>query len=102
MVELDAGRLRAARDWGSRWIALVLALASLVALIGVFVLVRAVMLRGAVLPGVKVAGIDVGGLSRADARAKIVATLGANLDRPVTVVVGRSEFTTRPSRLYEL
>jgi len=49
-----------------------------------------------------VAGIDVGGLSRADARAKIVATLGANLDRPVTVVVGRSEFTTRPSRLYEL
>ena len=60
------------------------------------------MLRSAVLPGVKVAGVDVGGLSRADARAKIEATLGANLERPVTVVVGRGEFTTRPTRLYEL
>ena len=79
-----------------------LALAILVAVLGAFVLVRAVMLRGAVLPGVNVAGIDVGGLSRADARAKIEATLGANLGRPVTVVVGTREFTTRPSRLYEL
>jgi vancomycin resistance protein YoaR len=102
MVELDAGRLRTARDWGTRWIALALALAILAALLGAFVLVRAVMLRSAVLPGVNVAGIDVGGLSRADARAKIEATLGANLARPVTVVVGRGEFTTRPSRLYEL
>ena len=51
MVELDAGRLRAARDWGSRWAALALALAILIALLGAFVLVRAVMLRGAVLPG---------------------------------------------------
>jgi vancomycin resistance protein YoaR len=102
MVELDAGRLRAARDWGSRWAALALALAILIALLGAFVLVRAVMLRSAVLPGVNVAGIDVGGLSRADARAKIEATLGPNLGRPVTVVVGTREFTTRPSRLYEL
>ena len=69
MVELDAGRLRAARDWGGRWAALALVLATLSALLGAFVLVRAVMLRSAVLPGVNVAGIDVGGLSRADSRA---------------------------------
>jgi len=102
MVELDAGRLRAVRDWGSRWTALALALGILFALLGAFVLARAVMLRSAVLPGVKVAGIDLGGLSRADARAKIEATLGSNLARPVTVVVGTRDFTTRPSRLYEL
>ena len=102
MVELDAGRLRAARDWGSRWTAFALALATLAALFGAFVLARALMLRSAVLPGVKVAGVDLGGLSRADARAKIEATLAANLDRPVTVVVGKHEFTTRPDRLYAL
>ena len=102
MVELDAGRLRAARHWGSRWTAFALALATLVALFGAFVLARAVMLRSAVLPGVKVAGVDLGGLSRADARAKIEATLAANFDRPVTVVVGKQEFTTHPDRLYAL
>ena len=74
----------------------------LVGAAGAFLLARAVALRHSVLPGVSVAGVDLGGLSRDDARARIAATLGARLERRVTVKVGTRTFALRPSLVYEV
>src|ERR671914_460505 len=48
------------------------------------------------------AGVDIGGLSRVDAQAKLRAELGATLDEPVTVAVGKRTFVARPDRLWAL
>lgn len=47
------------------------------------------------------AGVDLGGLDRAEARARVAASLAARLDRPVTVRVGPRSFSIRPSALYQ-
>ncbi|MGH3047422.1 MAG: VanW family protein, partial [Gaiellaceae bacterium] len=71
-------------------------------LAGGAVFARALALREAVLPGVSVAGVDIGGLSRVDAQAKLRAELGATLDEPVTVAVGKRTFAVRPDQLWAL
>jgi vancomycin resistance protein YoaR len=102
MVELVAGTLRRARRRVYRWAAAGVAVAVALAAAGGFVLYRAYTLQDAILPSVTVAGIDLGGLERDDARARIAAVLGANLNRPVEVEVGARRFTTTPSELYRL
>ena len=47
--------------------------------------------------GVTVAGIDVGGLHAADARARIAASLGPQLRRPVALTYGTHRFVIRPT-----
>ncbi|MGH3115479.1 MAG: peptidoglycan binding domain-containing protein, partial [Gaiellaceae bacterium] len=71
-------------------------------LAGAAVFARAMTLREAVLPGVSVAGVDIGGLSRVDAPAKLRTELGATLDEPVTVAVGKRPFVVRPDQLWAL
>jgi vancomycin resistance protein YoaR len=102
MVELVAGTLRRARRRANRWAVAGIALTLALAAAGGFVLFRAYTLRDAILPSVTVAGIDLGGLERAEARARIAAVLGRNLDHPVVVEVGARRFTTTPSELYRL
>ena len=54
---------------------------------------------GDVMPGTTVAGVDVGGLSRTEARARIVHDLGDRLSAPVTVRVGDTTADVVPSEL---
>ena len=77
-------------------------LAVVVAVLGAAILGRAYTLRNSVLPGVSVAGVDVGGLSPADARARIESQIGARLDDPVTVSVGKKSFRLTPSNIYKV
>ena len=51
------------------------------------------------MPGTAVAGVDVGGLSRTEARARIVHDLGDRLSAPVTVRVGDTTADVVPSEL---
>jgi len=101
MVELVAGTLRRARR-RTRWSAVGVLAAALVAAVGVLALVRAVMLHDAVLPGVSIAGVHVGGLDRAEARARLERALDANLRQRILVAVGDHGFMTTPSELYRL
>ena len=103
MIELDAGTVRRRRSRRrGRSAAVGISLALLVALLGAYVLARAVMLRGTILPGVTVAGLEVGGLERTQARAKLEAVLGSRLARPIAVSVGDESFSLRPDGLFEL
>jgi vancomycin resistance protein YoaR len=77
-------------------------LALLVALAGSLMLARALALRDSVLPGVQVAGIDVGGLSRAEAEARVDATLAKRLAVPIEIVVGKKTFTAKPAEVFAL
>lgn len=72
------------------------------AVLGALALARAYSLRNSVLPGVSVAGVDVGGLSRAEARARIDSEIGARLDNPVTVSVGKKSFQLTPSNIFQV
>jgi vancomycin resistance protein YoaR len=99
VTEIAARLVRPIRSLGPLSF-LALLLASLVAAVAVFVLVRGYMLRDAVLPGVRVAGVDVGGLSRADARGRIEARLGERLSRPIDVSLSGGVFTVTPSNLF--
>ncbi len=51
------------------------------------------------MSGTDVAGVDLGGLSRTDARARIVHDLGDRLSAPVTVRVGDTTADVVPSEL---
>jgi vancomycin resistance protein YoaR len=101
MIEIAVKPRRPGRRLG-RAGAVALSLSLLLVLAGAALFARAVSLRESVLPGVAVAGVDVGGLSRADAQTRIAATLGARLERPVTVAVGTRSLTVRPDRLWRL
>jgi vancomycin resistance protein YoaR len=61
--------------------------------------IHALLTRGAVMPGTAVAGVDLGGLSRTDARARIVHDIGDRLSAPVTVRVGDTTADVVPSDL---
>ncbi|HYY76547.1 MAG TPA: peptidoglycan binding domain-containing protein, partial [Gaiellaceae bacterium] len=101
MTEIAARLTRPIRRLG-RVSTVAVCLAFVLLLIGTAVFARALTLREAVLPGVSVAGVDIGGLSRLDAQAKLRAELGATLDEPVTVAVGKRTFVVRPGRLWAL
>src|SRR4051794_8269507 len=60
---------------------------------------HALVTRGAVMSGTAVAGVDLGGLSRTDARARIVHDIGDRLSAPVTVRVGDTTADVVPSDL---
>ena len=59
----------------------------------------ALLTNGAVMPGTAVAGVDVGGLSRTDARARIVHDIGDRLSAPITVRVGDTTADVVPADL---
>ena len=66
------------------------------AVLGVHALAHA---RARVMPGTAVAGVDLGGLSRTEARARIVHDIGDRLSAPVTVRVGDTTADVVPSEL---
>ena len=61
--------------------------------------IHALVTRGAVMSGTAVAGVDLGGLSRTDARARIVHDIGDRLSAPVTVRVGDTTADVVPSEI---
>lgn len=61
--------------------------------------VHALATKGDVMSGTAVAGVDVGGLSKTDARARIVHDLGDRLSAPVTVRVGATSVEVVPADL---
>ena len=61
--------------------------------------VHALITSGDVMSGTSVSGVGVGGLSRAEARARIVHDLGDRLSAPVTVRVGDTTADVVPSQL---
>ena len=64
-------------------------------------LVRAALYQGKALPGTRVAGRAVDGRGGAGLEQRIVAAVGARLDRPVTLLVGSSgRATVRPAELF--
>jgi len=101
MTEIAARLTRPIRRLG-RVSTVAVCLSFVLLLAGGAVFARALTLREAVLPGVSVAGVDIGGLSRVDAQAKLRAELGATLDEPVTVAVGKRTFAVRPDQLWAL
>ncbi len=101
MTEIAARLTRPIRRLG-RVSTVAVCLSFVLMLAGGAVFARALALREAVLPGVSVAGVDIGGLSRVDAQAKLRAELGATLDEPVTVAVGKRTFAVRPDQLWAL
>jgi vancomycin resistance protein YoaR len=101
MTEIAARLARPIQRLG-RPSALVVAMAVLVAVLGVALLARAYSLRESVLPGVSVAGVDVGGLAPADARARIDQEIGARLDTPVEIVVGDESIRVTPSNIFRV
>jgi vancomycin resistance protein YoaR len=101
MTEIAARLARPIQRLG-RPSAIVVAVSVLIALAGSALLARAYSLRDSVLPGVSVAGVDVGGLSPDDARARIESQIGARLDDPVTVRVGKKSFRLTPSNVFRI
>jgi vancomycin resistance protein YoaR len=101
MTEIAARLTRPIRRLG-RVGTVAVCLSFVLLLAGSAVFARALTLREAVLPGVSVAGVDIGGLSRVDAQARLRAELGATLDEPVTVAVGKRTFVVRPDQLWAL
>ncbi len=61
--------------------------------------VHALATSGDVMSGTTVAGVDLGGLSRNEARARVVHDLGDRLSAPVTVRVGDTTAAVVPSDL---
>ncbi|MDX6377238.1 MAG: hypothetical protein QOE98_1541 [Gaiellaceae bacterium] len=61
--------------------------------------VHALATNGGVMTGTAVSGVDVGGLSKADARSRIVHDLGDRLSAPVTVRVGTTRVDVVPAAL---
>ena len=61
--------------------------------------VHALVTSSSVMPGTAVAGVDVGGMSRTDARARIVHDLGDRLSTPVTIHVGGTTADVVPADL---
>ena len=61
--------------------------------------VHALTTSGDVMSGTSVSGVGVGGLSRTEARARIVHDLGDRLSAPVTVRVGDTTADVVPSQL---